>query len=100
MTAEKTTAARRYRHIAHCGRRWLLHHSHAVVLFGQETVSLSPGTPGPSPAPEATLERGAPRDNQAKTENEMALDSSIEGVEFRRGLQYSVGHSAVTSALS
>jgi hypothetical protein len=31
------------------------------------------GTPGSSPAPEATLERGAPRNNQAKTENEMAL---------------------------
>jgi hypothetical protein len=27
------------------------------------------GTPGSSPASEATLERGAPRDNQAETEN-------------------------------
>jgi hypothetical protein len=42
---------------------------HAVVLLGQETVPLSLGTPGSSPAPKATLERGAPRDNQTKTEN-------------------------------
>jgi hypothetical protein len=42
---------------------------HSVVLLGQETAPISLGTPGSSPAPEATLERGAPRDNQAKTEN-------------------------------
>jgi hypothetical protein len=36
-------------------------------------MPLSLGTPGSSPAPEATLERGAPRDKQAKAENYMAL---------------------------
>jgi hypothetical protein len=46
---------------------------HSVVRLGQETGPISLGTPGSSPAPEATLERGAPRENQAKTENYMAL---------------------------
>jgi hypothetical protein len=42
---------------------------HSVVLLGQETMPISLGTPGSSPAPEATLERGAPRDEQVATEN-------------------------------
>ena len=36
-------------------------------------MPISLRTPGSSPAPEATLERGAPRNNQAKTENYMVL---------------------------
>jgi hypothetical protein len=42
---------------------------HAVVLLGQETVPISLRAPRSSPAPEATLERGARRDEQATTEN-------------------------------
>jgi hypothetical protein len=51
-----------------CGAR-----GHAVVLLGQATVPISLRTPGSSPAPKATLERGAPRNIQTKTENYMAL---------------------------
>ena len=41
--------------------------------LGRKQCRFPLGTPGSSPALEATLERGAPRDNQAKTENSMAL---------------------------
>jgi hypothetical protein len=36
-------------------------------------AALSLGTPGWSPPPEATMVRGAPRDNRAKTANYMGL---------------------------
>jgi hypothetical protein len=53
------------------------HHGHqrrAKDNGDLQTGPISLGTPGSNSAPEATLERGAPRDNQAKTENSsMAL---------------------------
>jgi hypothetical protein len=49
---------------------------------------MSLGTPGSSPAPAATLERGAPRDKQAKTENEMALLSPCTPFVFATGQVY------------
>jgi hypothetical protein len=61
---------------------------HSVVLLGQETGLISLGTPGSSPAPKATLERGTPRENQTKTENSMALGVNTGGGHRRKTALY------------